>query len=137
VTVYLDSSSLVKVYVQEPGTDDVRQLLADASVATTSVVAYAEVRAALARQRRTRALTPRGFTEAKRLFEQDWPMFVAVEANAALCRAAGTLAERYALRGFDAIHLASFQQVLERATDDDVEFSSADDRLTRAARRLK
>jgi predicted nucleic acid-binding protein len=59
VTVHLDSSSLVKVYVQEPGTEVVRGLLLQAATATTSVIAYAEVRAALARLRRKRGLAPR------------------------------------------------------------------------------
>jgi hypothetical protein len=41
------------------------------------------------------------------------------------------------LRGFDASHLASFELVLERAgNDDEVLFSTADDNLARAARRL-
>ena len=52
-------------------------------------------------------------------------------------RRAGHLADRFNLRGFDAIHLASFELVLERAGDEDeVIFSTADDRLARAARRL-
>ncbi len=136
MTIYLDSSSLVKVYVQEPGTEVVRGLLLEAAAAVTSVIAYAEVRAALARLRRERGLTPRAFAEAKRVFEQDWPMFVAIDVSPLVYRLAGLLAERHRLRGFDALHLASFQQVLERA-DDDVQFSSADDRLTRAARELR
>jgi predicted nucleic acid-binding protein len=137
VTVYLDSSSLVKVYVQEPGTEVVRGLLLQAATATTSVIAYAEVRAALARLRWERGLATRAFAEAKRLFEQDWHMFVAIDVSPAVCRLAGMFAERHRLRGFDALHLASFHQVLERAADDDVQFSSADDRLTRAARELR
>lgn len=41
------------------------------------------------------------------------------------------------LRGFGAIHLASFELVLERAgNNDEVLFSTADDNLARAARRL-
>jgi hypothetical protein len=41
-------------------------------------------------------------------------------------------------RGFDAIHLASFEPVLERAGDEDnVMFSTADHTLARAARRLR
>ncbi len=51
MTVYLDTSSLVKLYVTEAGTDVVEQLVGDASVVATSVVAYAETRAALARLR--------------------------------------------------------------------------------------
>jgi uncharacterized protein len=69
--------------------------------------------------------------------DADWEHYVAVAVTRDLCREAGDLAERYRLRGFDAIHLASFAEVLRglqgRA---DVTFSSFDDRLNRAARRL-
>jgi len=40
VTVYLDTSSLVKLYVTEVGTDVVHQLAAGAEIVATSVVAY-------------------------------------------------------------------------------------------------
>ena len=52
-----------------------------------------------------------------------------------MCRAAGDVAERYALRGYDSIHLASFLEVAGEAGVLDTEFSSFDDRLNGAARR--
>jgi hypothetical protein len=67
----------------------------------------------------------------------DWPRFVTVDVTDPLTRRAGELADRFNLRGFDAIHLASFELVLERAGgEDEVAFSTADDALARAARRL-
>jgi len=50
--------------------------------------------------------------------------------------AAGDLAERYSLRGFDSIHLASFAEVARRAGPMQTQFSSFDDRLNDAAGRL-
>ena len=38
-TVYLDTSSLAKLYIEQDGSDDVRQDLAAASAAVTSLVA--------------------------------------------------------------------------------------------------
>lgn len=52
MTLYLDTSSLVKLYVTEAGSAEVHQLVGDANVVATSVVAYADMRAALARLRR-------------------------------------------------------------------------------------
>ena len=46
MTLYVDTSSLVKLYVTEVGSEVVRQLTENASVVATSVVAYAETRAA-------------------------------------------------------------------------------------------
>lgn len=135
--LYLDTSSLVKLYVEEAGSDEVQRFAEEASTVTTSQVAYTEGRAAFARRRREHALTPRGFATAKRAFEADWEHYVAVTVTRDLCRGAGDLAERYRLRGFDAIHLASFAEVLRSLRGrTDVRFSSFDDRLNRAARRL-
>ena len=131
--LYLDTSSLVKLYIEEVGTADVRELVANAQVAATSDVAYPEMRAALARRHRDGSLSSVHFRAAKRAVDADWPTYLAVSATAALCREAGGLAERHRLRGFDAIHLASFMEVLRTASVATVSFSSFDAALNRAA----
>jgi predicted nucleic acid-binding protein len=133
MTVYLDTSSLVKLFVQEAGSDDVRALVARATVVATSIVAYPETRAALARLRRDGHLTPSRFSTVKRHFEAQWPAILALEVTSAVAREAGEFAERYALRGFDALHLACFAEIARRAGPATTEFSSFDDRLNRAA----
>jgi len=133
VTLYLDASSLVKLYVQEAGSDEVRGLVDQAAVVATSMVAYAETRAAFARLRREGELTAAKFAAAKRDFESDWPSYLILDVSAALVREAGELAERYALRGFDSVHLASFAEVTRRAGSADTRFSSFDDRQNKAA----
>jgi predicted nucleic acid-binding protein len=136
VTLYLDTSSAIKLYVSEAGSDKVRRLVGDAAVVATSVVTYAETRAALARLRREGALTVAKFRAAKREFEEEWPSFMKLDATDALCRMAGEFAERYGLRGFDSVHLASFGEVARRAGPRETQFSSFDDRLDQAARTL-
>jgi predicted nucleic acid-binding protein len=136
VTLYLDTSSLVKLYVTEPGTDAVRALVDEATIVATSFIAYPETRAALARRRRERALRPAAFALAKRTFEADWPKYFTVEVTASLCREAGELAERYRLRGYDSVHLASFAEVTRHAGAREARFSSFDDGLNRAAQLL-
>ena len=66
-------------------------------IVATSIVADPE----------TLDLTPAKFAAAKRTLEAQWPAFLALDATAALSREAGEFAERYALRGLDALHLAS------------------------------
>jgi predicted nucleic acid-binding protein len=135
VTLYLDTSSLVKLYVAESGSDEVRARVDQATIVATSMIAYPEARAALARRRRERALRSAAFNAATRKFEDDWPKYLAVQVTEALCREAGHLAERYALRGYDGVHLASFIEVAREAGIPDTRFSSFDDRLNGAARR--
>lgn len=137
MTLYLDTSSLVKLYVAERGSAEVRQLVDQASIVATSVVAYPEARAALARLRRDGELTAAGFAAAKRQFESDWPSYLALDVTAAMAGEAGDLAERHALRGFDAVHLAAFAEVARRTGAGDTRFSSFDDRLNKSARAVQ
>jgi len=58
-----------------------------------------------------------------------------VEITDALVRSAGRYAERHALRGFDAMHLAAATQL--RGAGETVEFGCFDGALNRAARREK
>ena len=136
MTLYLDTSSAIKLYVLEAGSDVVRALVGDAAVVATSAITYAETRAGLARLRREGALTVPKYTSAKREFEQQWPSFMTLDATDALCRTAGELAERYRLRGFDSVHLATFAEMARRAGPRETRFSSFDDRLNQAAQRL-
>jgi uncharacterized protein len=137
VTLYLDTSSLVKLYVAEKGSDVVRQLAKKATVVSTSLMAYAEMRAALARLRREHQLTAAQFASAKREFERQWPAYLSVEVTDPLCREAGELAERYRLRGYDSVHLASYAEVARQAGAGETRFSSFDEKLNRASRSLR
>jgi predicted nucleic acid-binding protein len=132
--VYLDTSSLVKLYVEEKGSTAIRKLVERAELVATSVVAYAEARAALARQRREGGLTAAGFGQAKNDFEQDWPRYLAVEVSEAVYRSAGNLAEKHHLRGFDSLHLAAYLS-LRGDGERQVRLSSFDETLNRAARK--
>jgi len=112
VTLYLDTSSLVKLYVAEPDSDAVRKLVDAATVVATSSIAYAETRAALA------SLRPAAFPSAKKTFETVWPKYFSVDVTSALCREAGEFAERYRLRAMTAciwLHSPKLPAKLESA----------------------
>ncbi len=134
MTLYLDTSSLVKLYVAESESDSVLQLVENADIVATAAIAYPEARAAFARRRREGGLRPRAFAAAKRALDEDWPRYLAVGVTAALCRDAGDLAERHGLRGYDSVHVAAYLQVTRAAGHAKVRFSCFDDRLTAAAR---
>jgi predicted nucleic acid-binding protein len=140
MTVYLDTSNLVKLYVDEPDaaptSNEVQQSVAEADVVATSVLAYAEARAAFARRRREKLMTPTEARSALRQLDADWPRFLVIVLGDELARGAGRLADVHGVRGCDAVHLASFEALLTRCDDENVRFSCADDRLSRAARSL-
>lgn len=98
----------------------------------TSIVAYAEARAAFARKRREGASAEDEYLDILSDFERDWPRYLVIEASEAVIKSAGDLAERQAPRTFDGIHLASAVMLQERIRSR-VTFSCADQRLQAAA----
>jgi predicted nucleic acid-binding protein len=117
VICYLDTSALVKLYVRERDSEAVRRLVSEASAVATSLVAYPEARAALARGFRDGLLDEKDYRQVVAALESDWPRYLALEVSDSLARFAGELAEKHRLRGFDAIHLASALTLKVRVRD--------------------
>ena len=107
MTLYLDTSAIVKRYVSEPGSQEVVVLTTAAEAVATSLVTRTEVAAALARAVRVGTLDHDGGRRAQRRFSQEWPTLVRVPITEALVFRAETLAWDHGLRGYDAIHLAA------------------------------
>jgi predicted nucleic acid-binding protein len=107
LTVYFDTSALLKLVVEEEGSETAASLWDRADAVVTSRLAYAEGRAALAAARRKGRLTTRAHGTAKRAFEALWRQLWLLELREDIVRAAGDLAEQLALKGYDAVHLAS------------------------------
>lgn len=132
--LYLDSSSLAKLYVEEDGSARVRAWAESAEVLATSRVAFAEIMAALARWRREGSLDEEAFRVAEARLTADWEDFAVVEVDEIT---AGDLAVRRGLRGFDAIHLAAACALRDAADAEGAvrpAFSSFDRRQLNAAR---
>ena len=108
------------------------QAVRESSRIATSTVAYAEARSAFARLRREGILSEE--EEHRRIvvtLDERWPSYDRLAASDHIARLTGALAEQYALRGFDALHLAS--AVLTHASRGNAKFLSFDNDLTRAA----
>jgi predicted nucleic acid-binding protein len=131
--LYLDTSALVKLYVEEPGSDAVASEVEGASAVVTARIAYAEARAAFARHRREGGFTAAELRRVVHQLDHEWSSFGIVDGAEPVVRRAGALAERYALRGLDALHLASALEL--RRAGGEIAFLSFDSRLASAARR--
>jgi predicted nucleic acid-binding protein len=107
VIVYLDASALVKRYVSERGSRETGELSAKADVVATSLVSRAEVAAALAKAVRLGIVEPDNGRRAQRAFASQWPDIAKVPVTEALMSRAEALAWDFALRGYDAVQLAS------------------------------
>jgi uncharacterized protein len=105
--VYFDSSALVKLVVEEDGSELAAQLWDNCDAALASRLAYPEVRAALAASARNHDLAEGELLAAEHAWEEFWAATRPVELTPAVERQAGQLAKSHALRGADAVHLAS------------------------------
>lgn len=127
--LYLETSALVKLVVSEPGSDAVDALLPAAEYVATSVIAYAECRAAIAQAARARRVAA---PAAVRALAEVWASLQTLDVDLRLGERAGELASRHLLRGMDALHLASALEL--RDGDAEVAFATFDRALLAAAR---
>jgi predicted nucleic acid-binding protein len=132
--VYLDTSSLVKLYVEEDESSKVDALVKSSKVTATSLVAYVEARAAFARRFREKAFKKNEYIRLKQFFDKDWSRYLILSVTEDIVRLASDLAEKHALRGFDSIHLAS-ALTLRQELSSPILFSCFDDTLQKASER--
>jgi predicted nucleic acid-binding protein len=104
---YFDSSAFVKLLVEEAGSELAAELWDGCDAAVVSRLAYPEVRAALAAAARNHDLGDHDLDAAEQAWDGYWAATRPVELTAAVEQHAGQLARSHALRGADAVHLAS------------------------------
>jgi uncharacterized protein len=130
---YLDTSALIKRFVREVGSGAVDSLVTREGPVATSRIAYAEVFSALARRKREGDLSEQAYLVASRQVEAEWMALVLVDVTDNVLKSARRLVERYPLRDFDAIHVASALG-LRKELGVELTFAAADRRQLEAAR---
>jgi uncharacterized protein len=107
VITYVDTSSLLKLLFDEDGSERAELIWDTADVLAGSALIVVEARAALAAAERGARLTAAQHRDAKDEFAVLVDELSIVEVTGQLIAAAADLAEQEALRGYDAVHLAS------------------------------
>ena len=97
MTTYVDTSALLKRYVDEPDSDRAVELLVSDAALITGRHTVVEVRRNLGR-----LLPPQGASAARAAFAEDLASLSIVELYAATCELAATIAEQTGIRSFDA-----------------------------------
>lgn len=126
--VYFDTSAFVPLLVAEPTSAGCRRLWDDADEVVTNRLLYVEAAAALAQARRLGRLTVRAHRTARGRLGGLWSQMGVAEIDQALVESAADLAARFELRGYDAVHCASAQQL----DDHDLVAATGDRRLLQA-----
>jgi predicted nucleic acid-binding protein len=107
MNAYFETSAIVKLLVLEDGSDVADGLWDESDLLVTSRIAYAEVRAAVASAHRAHRISIEELAKAKKTLDARFRVIDLLEVTDVIVRRAGDLAEDHALKGFDAIHLAS------------------------------
>ncbi|MBX3313699.1 MAG: type II toxin-antitoxin system VapC family toxin [Actinobacteria bacterium] len=105
--VYFDSSALVKLLVEEDGSDVAAALWDGCDAALSSRLAHPEVSAALAAAHRNHHLDDGQLRRCLHTWSRFWSAMRSVELTEVVEGHAARLAVGHALRGADAVHLAS------------------------------
>mgnify|MGYP001627467916 CR=1 FL=1 len=126
---YFDTSAIVPLLVLEPTTDLCTRLWNEAERVVTCRLAYPETRAALASAHRAGRLSGPQLRGVVAELDSSFEEVDILEVDDRLARIAGDLAERHALRGYDAVHLAAALAI----ADADLVFVTGDTDLGAAA----
>jgi predicted nucleic acid-binding protein len=119
----------VKIVVREEGTERARELWEASARRVSTGLVYVEGRAAIAQAQRIGRFGASGGRTIRARFEGLFEFLELVDASQSVVRAAGALAERHALRAYDAVHLASALAL----ADPDVVVATWDQNLRAAA----
>lgn len=131
--LYLDTSAILKRYFQEPFSEDVALKWSSAEAIVSSSVAYAEAMATIYRKQREAGLDSKLIQKTLEVFKTDWESFIQVEVTNDLNQFIDDMLKKHALRGFDAIHLASALIIHEKLPQNFF-FVCFNQRLNQAAR---
>ena len=139
--LYLDSSALVKLYVQEKGSGSLQSRVQNEDALFSSILTFAEIHAVFGRKVRQKAYSRADFLRASRQFIQHWQIGITrIDLDSDVVEGARLLLLKFPLRGADAVHLATAIWVRSRQRSTlagpgqrELTFAAADKRLLQAA----
>ena len=133
--LFCDTSTLIKLYVEEVGSSEVGLKLQECDAVAVCRIAWAEAYAALSRRAREVPEDALLIEQAKAALANDWPKFVVLDIDQRLVELAGEYADTFALHGYDSIQLAAAFEA-SRISQTKLFFACYDLRLNKAAKLL-
>ena len=133
---YCDTSALLKLLVDEAGSD--RMVRASDSFETIAVgrIAWAESMSAFAQRSRLKGANQTALSQARTALEQTWQIFAIAEITQPPVEKAGLYAEAFAMRGYDSLQLAAAHNLHDQFSLP-LTFACFDRRLNLAAQLLQ
>ena len=134
--LYCDTSALLKLFVDEEGSDCMIKARDSSQTIAICRITWAEAMAAFAQRCRFKGANTSALAQSRSAFEQAWHGFAIVEISQLLVEKAGFYAEAFALRGYDSVQLAAAHNLQEHLSLP-LTFACFDRRLNQAAQLLK
>ncbi len=134
-SVYLDTSALIKLYIEEEGTAKVVSIAtgADAQHVVILDITRVESRSAVRRRERASDISgPEANGVLSRMEQDESSFFLVQPSSSGVIEEAARLVDRYPLRALDALQLAG-SLVFQRSAPGPVTFVCADAQLCHAA----
>ena len=128
--LYLGTSSLAKLYIEERHSGIVREWVRQAEIVSTCRIAYTEMISSLDKRLKNNDLAKKDYDLLVKKFSHDWLHYAIVDFDE---REAGLFIQKYGLRRFDAIHLSAAKLIQKQQKEVHLVFSSADEMLRSAA----
>lgn len=104
---YFDTSAIVKLFIEEPGSTTAAATWHASDVRLCCTVGYTETAAALARAARIGRIDVDVVDGLVDVLDDVWQRVTSFAVDERLARAAAAYALRLELRGYDAVHLAA------------------------------
>ena len=140
IVYFMDTSALVKRYINEIGSPWVRSLT-DSQPNNKIILAritWVEILSAFARLQRESKIDPAALMLVNQAFKFDWDtQYQIMELDKGLAEKAGGLVQKFPLRAYDSVQLASavkIHEIFSKTVQGMFTFVSADDRLLNAAK---
>lgn len=130
--LYCDTSALVKLYIAEPHSGEVKTLVGEAEAVAVCRITWAEFQAATARRAREVVADEAPVARARRSLSSDWQHYLVLDVSQNVVERAGVYADGFALRAYDAVQLAAAAEAME-ISGEALTFACFDRRLSQAA----
>lgn len=130
--LYLDTSALVKAYIQEEFSEEILTEMSQAKIVATHPIAYVEAHAAFSRVKLEKKITEQEFDSVRSNFRNDWENYLLFDNTSELLKQAADLADILSLRAYDSVHLAA-ANLLAKQSKLPVKFACFDSHLNKAA----
>jgi uncharacterized protein len=128
--LYLGTTVLAKLYIEEPDSAIVRQWVNASEIVATCRIAYTEIISAIELRYRHKDFSKAVYDLILKNFSEDWLRLAILDFDEL---EAGAFVKKYKLRRFSAIHLSAAKLLMRQRDGLALAFSSTDHALCRAA----